>query len=135
MEGPRQTRSESAPDSEAMTCLLDTHFLIWIVSDSKRIRNYPWLAHYEPWGVSPVSFLEIQLLAEGGRRHIDNPRFVRQVMTDRRFEVDGVSIAPVVEKSLELSWTRDPFDRLIAAHSLARRVPLCSVDQTMLKYH
>ncbi len=50
-----------------MTCLLDTHFLIWIVSESKRLKAYPWLKHYEPWRVSPISFLEIQMLSEIGR--------------------------------------------------------------------
>ena len=29
-----------------MTCLLDTHFLIWIVSESSRLKPYPWLKHY-----------------------------------------------------------------------------------------
>ena len=118
-----------------MNCILDTHFLIWIVSDSKRLRNYPWLKQYEPWGVSPVSLLEIQLLAEVGRRRIDNPRFAEEVMDDPRFVVDEVPFVALIRKSLELSWTRDPFDRLIAAHSLARRIPLCSVDELMREHH
>jgi PIN domain nuclease of toxin-antitoxin system len=118
-----------------MTCLLDTHFLIWIVSRSKRLKAYPWLNHYEPWGVSPISFLEIQLLSEIGRRRVDYPRFTQDVMQDRRFHVDEISVVNLVQRSLELSWTRDPFDRLIAAHSLARRVPLCSIDHVMLERH
>ncbi len=118
-----------------MTCLLDTHFLIWIVSGSKRLKAYPWLKHYEPWGVSPISFLEIQLLSEIGRRRVDYPRFTQDVMEDPRFHVDEISVVNLVQRSLELSWTRDPFDRLIAAHSLARRVPVCSIDQAMLDHH
>jgi PIN domain nuclease of toxin-antitoxin system len=118
-----------------MTCLLDTHFLVWIVSNSSRIKNYPWLQDYQPWSISPVSLLEIQLLAEVGRRHIDNPRFTQEVMADLRFQLDDVSVAALLLRSLELSWTRDPFDRLIASHSLLRRVPLCSVDSVMLKHH
>jgi len=118
-----------------VTCLLDTHFLIWIVSGSKRLKSYPWLKHYEPWGVSPVSFLEIQLLSEIGRGRVDQPRFTENVMDDSRFRVDEISVVNLAQKSLELSWTRDPFDRLIAAHSLARRVPLCSIDQAMLEHH
>jgi len=118
-----------------MTCLLDTHFVIWIVSKSRRLRNYPWLTHYQPWGVSPISLLEIQLLAEVGRRQIDTPRFSRQIMSDPRFEFDDLPFVTLVQKSIELSWTRDPFDRMIAAHSLCRRVPLCSVDDRMLRQH
>src|SRR5882672_6499805 len=99
-----------------MTCLLDTHFVVWIVSKSRRLKNYPWLDNYLPWGVSPASLLEIQLLAEVGRRGIDNPRFSRAIMADSRFQFDDISLVTLIQKSLELSWTRDPFDRMIAAH-------------------
>ena len=118
-----------------MTCLLDTHFVVWIVSKSTRLRNYHWLNDYQPWGVSPVSLLEIQLLAEVGRRHLDNPRFVQGFMTDSRFEVDDIPLTNLIQRSLDLTWTRDPFDRLISAHSLLRRAPLCSVDNGMLRNH
>ena len=56
-------------------------------------------------------------------------------MTDPRFELDEVPLVALIQKSLDLGWTRDPFDRLIAAHSLARRVPLCSIDSIMLQNH
>src|SRR5688572_32521466 len=46
-----------------VTVLLDTHFLIWLVLQSKRLSKFTWLDRYRPWGVSPVSFLEIQFLA------------------------------------------------------------------------
>jgi PIN domain nuclease of toxin-antitoxin system len=117
-----------------MTCLLDTHFLVWITQKSFRLRNYPWLQQYEPWGVSAISFLEIQLLSEAGRIPL-NPRFVDAVVTDPRFEVDEVSVVALIQRALHLSWTRDPFDRLIAAHSRLRRVPLCSVDSIILANH
>ena len=56
-------------------------------------------------------------------------------MEDPRFIVDEISVVNLVQRSLELSWTRDPFDRLIAAHSLARRLPLCSLDELILENH
>ena len=118
-----------------MTCLLDTHFLIWITGNAKRIRRYPWLSQYEPWGVSAISFLEIQLLTESGKLNLRNPQFTEAVLSDARFAVDEVPLVALIQKSLQLSWSRDPFDRLIAAHSLARRVPLCSVDSVMLENH
>ena len=118
-----------------MTCLLDTHFLIWIIRDTKRLRHFPWLSRYEPWGVSAVSFLEIQLLSESGRIKARNPQFTETILSDERFTVDEVSIVKLIQKSLELSWTRDPFDRLLAAHSLVRRAPLCSVDGVVLENH
>lgn len=118
-----------------MTCLLDTHFLIWITSNAKRVRHYPWLSHYEPWGVSAISFLEIQLLNESGKLDLRNPQYTDTVLSDSRFVVDEVPFITLIQRSLDLSWSRDPFDRLIAAHSLTRRVPLCSVDSVMLENH
>jgi PIN domain nuclease of toxin-antitoxin system len=118
-----------------MTCLLDTHFLLWIVSKSTRLRDYPWLDDYAPWGVSPVSLLEVQLLSEVGRRKLDRPGFIQTVMSDPRFEVDEAPLVGLIQKSLDLSWSRDPFDRLIAAHSLVRRAPLCTLDANILRYH
>ena len=118
-----------------MTLLLDTHFLIWLVLESKRLANFPWLDRYRPWGVSPVSFLEIQFLAEVGRLSVSNPEFTGTVKNDRRFIVDDISLETLVGRALRLDWTRDPFDRLLVAHSLARRVALCTTDRTIRSRH
>jgi len=118
-----------------VTLLLDTHFLIWLVLGSDRLAEFPWLDRYRPWGVSPVSFLEIQCLAEIGRLSVRNPEFTSAVMDDPRFRVDDIALVAVVRHGLKLGWTRDPFDRLLAAHSLARRVPLCSLDRRVRGHH
>jgi PIN domain nuclease of toxin-antitoxin system len=85
--------------------------------------------------VSPISLLEIQLLAETRRIELRTPKFLQSLERDSRFVIDEAPFATVVQRSLDLSWTRDPFDRLIVAHSLTRRVPLCSVDLTILENH
>ena len=118
-----------------MKVLLDTHFLLWIVLDIARLDEFPWLGGYQPWGVSPVSLLEIQFLAEAGRLEVKQPQFVEALRGDRRFIVDEVALVALIEKALPLSWTRDPFDRLLAAHSESRRVPLCTLDRRMREEH
>src|SRR5204862_5407188 len=104
MEGAGQAGSGQTPSFrtpyQTMTCLLDTHFLLWIVSESKRLQAYPWLKHYEPWGVSPISFLEIQMLSEIGRRRVNFPRFTQDVMADPRFHVDEISVVNLIQRSL-----------------------------------
>jgi PIN domain nuclease of toxin-antitoxin system len=118
-----------------MNILLDTHFLLWAVTEADRLRDFPWLDAYRPWGISPVSFLEIQFLGEVGRLEVQNPEFSQAVAADPRFLIDEVPLVALMEKALPLSWTRDPFDRLLAAHSEARRVPLCSLDRRMREEH
>lgn len=115
--------------------LLDTHFLIWLVLGSKRIAKFPWLDRYRPWGVSPVSFLEIQFLAEIGCLTVRNPEFTNAVMSDVRFTVDDIPLTSLVRYALQLDWTRDPFDRLLVAHSLARRIPFCTTDRAIVNHH
>jgi PIN domain nuclease of toxin-antitoxin system len=118
-----------------VTILLDTHFLVWLVLESKRLIKFPWLDRYRPWGVSPVSFLEIQFLAEVGRLSVKNPEFTNKVMNDRRFIVDDIPLETLIRHALWLEWTRDPFDRLLVAHSTARRVAFCTTDRAIRSHH
>jgi PIN domain nuclease of toxin-antitoxin system len=90
---------------------------------------------YRPWGISPISFLEIEFLAEIGRLEVRQPKLFWSVAADSRFILDEVPLVALVEEALPLSWTRDPFDRLLAAHSEARRVPLCSLDRRIQAGH
>ncbi len=118
-----------------MRVLLDTHFLLWIVLESTRLDVYPWLDDYRPWGVSPVSLLEIQFLSEIGRVEVRQPEFADALGNDPRFALDEPPLLSLVQRAIELGWTRDPFDRLLAAHSAARRVPLCTVDRVLIREH
>jgi PIN domain nuclease of toxin-antitoxin system len=118
-----------------VTLLLDTHFLVWIVLGSKRLMEFRWLDRYRPWSVSPVSLLEIQFLSEIGRLSVRNPEFTNKIMNDTRFTVDDITLATLVGHALRLDWTRDPFDRLLVAHSIARRVPLCTTDRDIKSHH
>ncbi len=118
-----------------MNVLLDTHFLIWTTLQSKRLEQFPWLGKYLPWGVSPVSLLELQYLSEVDRLRVAQPGFTDTLMQDRRFVVDEVPLLALIRRAFPLSWTRDPFDRLLAAHSTARRVPLCTVDRQIAANH
>jgi PIN domain nuclease of toxin-antitoxin system len=118
-----------------MNLLLDTHFLLWILLGSGRLAEFPWLDRYRPWGVSPISLLEIQFLSEVGHVEVRDPEFYDTLRADRRFVVDEAPLLGLVEKAVGLSWTRDPFDRLLAAHSLARRVPFCTLDRSVRQHH
>lgn len=134
MEGARP-RAGVEIESQAVTLLLDTHFLIWILLRSRRLRAYPWIEDHRPWGVSPVSLLEIQFLAEVGRLKVDASGFFRAFQSDGRFRVDDPPFAAVFRHALGSTWTRDPFDRLLAAHSAVRRIPLCTADAALRRHH
>jgi PIN domain nuclease of toxin-antitoxin system len=115
--------------------LLDTNFVVWIVLGTGRLSSFPWIERYQPWGVSPISLLEIQYLAEIGRIKIQNPEFTENLVNDPRFVIDEIPLVPLIRRAMELTWTRDPFDRLIAAHSSVRRLPLCTTDRNIRIHH
>jgi PIN domain nuclease of toxin-antitoxin system len=47
-------------------------------------------------------------------------------------EVADTSLAEVTQAAAPLSWTRDPFDRLIAAHAIVANSPLVTADKSIL---
>jgi PIN domain nuclease of toxin-antitoxin system len=134
MEGAWQAAC-AAETMKRSELLLDTHFLLWITLGSKRLGDFPWIFDYLPWTISPVSLLEIQFLAEVGRIEGSGRAFEERISGDPRFLIDEVPLATLIRHSFELSWTRDPFDRLLAGHSAARRLPLCTSDRNLLVHH
>jgi PIN domain nuclease of toxin-antitoxin system len=46
---------------------------------------------------------------------------------------DG-TLTSIVRAAIEVSWTRDPFDRLIAAQAIVADVPLLTADRTILAH-
>lgn len=128
-------RVASARETGPLNSLLDTHFLIWLIVGSPRLDEHPWLDGYRPWGISPISLLEMQFLSELGRLELDGEGFLDRVANDSRFVLDEAPLIGLIRHALRLEWTRDPFDRLLAAHSASRRVPLCTVDRTIRSNH
>jgi PIN domain nuclease of toxin-antitoxin system len=53
---------------------------------------------------------------------------------DIGLEVDDISFAEVVDAAVGLTWTRDPFDRLIAAHAIVAGATLLTADRTILEH-
>jgi PIN domain nuclease of toxin-antitoxin system len=74
-------------------------------------------------------------LSEIGRIEVKNPEFTDAVTQDQRFIVDEVPLLPLIRHGLSLTWTRDPFDRLLVAHSAARRMELCTTDRNIREHY
>jgi PIN domain nuclease of toxin-antitoxin system len=47
-------------------------------------------------------------------------------------KVADISATALVQAATGLSWTRDPFDRMIAAQAIVADAPLITADQTIL---
>jgi PIN domain nuclease of toxin-antitoxin system len=49
-------------------------------------------------------------------------------------EVADGSIAELGQAAADLSWTRDPFDRLISAHAIVANALLVTADETIREH-
>jgi PIN domain nuclease of toxin-antitoxin system len=84
--------------------------------------------------LSPLAVLELAYLQEIGRARDPVPTMLAALRRDIGAEVADVSLATLVQAAVDLDWTRDPFDRLIAAHAIVENVPLVTADRTMREH-
>lgn len=112
---------------------LDTHAVIWLYAGD--LRRFPAAARElleaEALAVSPMVALELQYLSEVGRV-TEGPGGILADLRERvgLQELD-CSFAKVVRRAAQLTWTRDPFDRLIVGHAEAESALLLTADTTI----
>lgn len=109
--------------------LLDTNAAIWLLHRHRRARPLLKLARLH---LSPASLLELQFLIETGRLEFEDHASSAHFADDPRWRLDEPPAGPWFAKASELSWTRDPFDRLLVGHARLRGWKLASGDQQIL---
>jgi len=111
--------------------LLDTNALIWVEQGNPRAKKLT--AGHKRVYISPASVLELQFLLEAGRLRL-RAAGVSEVIERGPWLLDDLPAAEWFEGALDLVWTRDPFDRLLAAHALLRGWRLASADTALLEH-
>lgn len=113
---------------------LDTHVVAWLYAGE--VGRFPAkaaeLLETQPLAVSPMVELELQYLLETGRTREPGRIVVEDLARRIGLEVRDVSLADVAARAADLSWTRDPFDRLIAAQASLDGARLLTADRIML---
>lgn len=120
-----------------MSVYLDTHIALWLYSgETERISNrVAGLLNREQICVSPVVLLEMQYLQEIGRI-IGAPRaIVGDLQRRLGLAIEDRSMEEVAERALDLSWTRDAFDRLIVAQAALDSAELVTTDLLIRKHY
>lgn len=87
----------------------------------------------EPF-ISPVVELELTYLYEVGRVTEPSGAPLAALRRSIGLEIADLSLAALTHAAVPLSWTRDPFDRLIAAHAIVADVPLVTADETIREH-
>jgi PIN domain nuclease of toxin-antitoxin system len=125
----RAERASLRPAAEAAVILLDTHAMIWLAAGHRRARP---LDRFSRIYISPVGLLEVQFLLEAGRLALVSGRSIDALAEDARWVLDEPPSGRWFTAACATSWTRDPFDRLLAAHAAVRGWRLATADEILI---
>jgi len=115
---------------------LDTHVVVWLYqgrTDLLSNRAKKIIEKEDDIYISPIVLLELQYLFEIGKIIKPAKIVFEALVEDIGLEIAEDSFAGVVEHSLSENWTRDPFDRIIAAHARKNSALLISKDRLILE--
>ena len=121
--------------------LLDTHVLIWMSSDpkrlSKRAREAILKARRESGvSVATISLLELARLAASGRiLVIGSAESIVREMASRVAVIPMDPQIVAISVQLPAGFSKDPSDRIIAATAIARGMQLVTADQRIRAAH
>ena len=114
---------------------VDTHVAAWLrAGDRKRLRPVQKVLDAHDLRLSLFVVMELQVLFEIGRLRESGRQIATALAEDHGVHLEAGHVAEAVERALDLSFTRDPFDRLISGHALAAGASLLTVDASLLEH-
>lgn len=78
--------------------------------------------------VSPMVRLELQFLKEVGKLKVDPDQLLGLLSSDFGVTMTSDPLDALVALAMPLTWTRDPFDRMLVATALLHQIPLVTRD-------
>jgi PIN domain nuclease of toxin-antitoxin system len=116
---------------------LDTHIVCWLYEGLVK-KFSPAETTAIDTGmllVSPMVVLELQYLYEIGKILHGPDIILPSLATDIGLQVSTTAFARIAEHACSLSWTRDPFDRLLVAEvQLLPQAQLITRDRLIRQY-
>ncbi len=105
---------------------LDTHVLLAVAADRLTRQEQSLLRRVPRWGISAIVLWEMEMLHRKGRIRysVDDPEVAALLATVHIWPID----TQVCLCLRDLDFRSDPADEIIAATSLAHRVPLVTRD-------
>ncbi|MEO6758276.1 MAG: type II toxin-antitoxin system VapC family toxin [Saprospiraceae bacterium] len=123
-----------------MKYLLDTHAIIWAVTDPSRLSTAALLVLENPDHqilVSPISFWEISLKYALGKLSLHNVTPEDFPAACAAMDFDILPLEPKITSTLHnlrATYHKDPFDRMLIWQALCLDIPLVSKDLEIALY-
>jgi len=116
--------------------LLDTHVVVWLYE--RLLNRIPAAVqrrlNREQLALSPFVHLELGYLREVGRVSPPVEAIIDDLASRVGLQSADIGAAAVCKAALDLTWTRDPFDRLLAAHAVVSGMTLITKDETLRQH-
>lgn len=114
---------------------LDTHVIIWLYSARLELFSQAGLKamRVNDLLISPVVELEIQYLFETNRISMQPQEIINELSESIGLRKCRNAFDQIISRSLKMTWTRDPFDRIITAQASLRDSKLLSKDKHILE--
>ncbi len=123
-----------------MNYLLDTHYMLWTISDSKKLSKNLKDIITDPDNriiVSTISFWEVSLKSSIGKLEITglSPDEVPGTCLQMGFEIEPLSaFDSSTYHRLKATYHKDPFERMLIWQAIQNGYTLISIDRDVQKY-
>jgi len=123
-----------------MTYLLDTHYMIWAVAETKKLSAKVKDVISDPGNriiVSAISFWEVSLKSSIGKLEISgfSPADLPQACLDVGFEIESLKAGESsTYHQLSATYHKDPFDRMLIWQAIRNGYTLITKDGDIKKY-
>ena len=118
-------------EPRAVRVFLDTHAAVFLWEGRAEVfgaRSQELLERAALF-VSPIVRLELQLLREIGKLKVHPDQILGSLASDAQVVATEDALDALVPLAMPLSWTRDPFDRLLVATALLHEAPFVTRDR------
>ncbi len=116
---------------------LDTHVVVWLFAG--QVQRLPAAAqkaiNENDLVISPMVLVELQYLIEIKRLAEPVDQVLEILGRDIGLTVCDLPFLRVARRALGLTWTRDPFDRLIVSQAAERQAPLVTRDRKIREHY
>ena len=116
---------------------LDTHLVLWLYAGSLDLISKEVLQTLdeEELYISPLVELELQYLNEIKKIKRSPSEIIETLHKEINLKICTKDFHSIIKESLNMHWTRDPFDRIIVAHASLNSDPLLTKDDAIRAHY
>lgn len=124
-------------EAQPLKVFLDTHaaIFLWTGETQKLGLRSRKILEESLLLISPFLRLELGFLREVGRLVVPPDEILGGLVADCGVAFSDDPVSSVVEQAMLLTWTRDPFDRLLVATASLHEAPFVSRDRKIRDHY